>query len=175
MEIKTDLLDKKTVIGLFIDMEKAFNSVWKKGLIVKLNKLNIKGKILKLIDSFLTSGMVKLIINGHKGDLRECEAYGLPQGSALAPMMFKVYHLDMFDDVKDNDEITVYKFADDGTAKIASETTNQCLLAFDRVILSIEKWTSLWRMIINCGENKTEVMCFETAEKNDVIPNEVKK
>ena len=173
LEIKTDLLDKKTVIGLFVDMEKAFNSVWKKGLIVKLNKLNIKGKILKLIDSFLTSGMVKLIINGHKGDLRECEAYGLPQGSALAPMMFKVYLLDMFDDVKDNKEITVYKFADDGTAKIASETTNQCLLAFDRVILSIEKWTSLWRMIINCGKNKTEFVCFGTAEKNDVIPVEV--
>ena len=173
MEIKTDLLDRKTVIGLFVDMEKAFNSVWKKALIVKLANLKIKGKTLKLIDSFLTCGMVKLVINGHKGNLRECEAYGLPQGSALSPILFKLYLMDILDDVKDNQEITVYKFADDGTIKIANETTNQCKLAFDRVILSLEKWSRQWRMVINCGKNKTEFVCFGMADKDDDIPDAV--
>ena len=65
LEIKTDLLDMKTVIGLFVDMEKAFDSVWKKGLIVKLARLNIKGKVLKLINNFLTSRMVKLNVDGY--------------------------------------------------------------------------------------------------------------
>ena len=72
LEIKTDLLDMKTVIGLFVDMEKAFDSVWKKGLIVKLAKLNIKGKVLKLINHFLTSRIVRLNVNGFKGEEREC-------------------------------------------------------------------------------------------------------
>ena len=49
------------------------------------------GKLLNLIDSFLTSTIVTLNINGHKGDKRACEAYGLPQGSALSPILFKIY------------------------------------------------------------------------------------
>ena len=173
LQIKTDLIDRLTVIGFFIDFEKAFNSIWKKGLIVKLDKLKIMGKILKLIDSFLTCCMVKLSINGHKGNLRHCEAYGLPQGSALSPILFKLYLMDLLDDMKDNGEVTVYKFADDGTIKIASETTNQCLVTVDTVIQSLEKWTRSWRMIINCGKNKTEYVCFGTAQKEDVIPEEL--
>ena len=116
--------------------------------------------------------MVKLSINGHKGNLRHCEAYGLPQGSALSPILFKLYLMDLLDDMKDNGEVTVYKFADDGTIKIASETTNQCLVTVDTVIQSLEKWTHSWRMIINCGKNKTEYVCFGTAQK-DVIPEEL--
>ena len=64
LEIKSDLMDNKTVIGFFVDMEKAFDSVWKKGLIVKLWKLKIRGKVLRLINSFLTCRIVKLNING---------------------------------------------------------------------------------------------------------------
>ena len=36
LEIKADLALNKTVIALFADMEKAFDSAWKKGLIVKM-------------------------------------------------------------------------------------------------------------------------------------------
>ena len=80
LEIKSDLLNKNTVIGLFIDMEKAFDSVWKKGLIVKLHSMNIRGKVLNLINDFLTSRVVKLNVNTYKGEEKECAEYGLPQG-----------------------------------------------------------------------------------------------
>ena len=174
LEIKTDLLDKKTVVGLFVDMEKAFDSVWKKGLIVKLAKLKIKGKLLHLIDSFLTSRMVKLNINGYQGDERECEAYGLPQGSALSPVLFKIYIMDILDDVSESPEIAIYKFADDGTIKISCETTQQCLTGLNSVISSLNRWTGRWRMVINCNKNKTEYICFGTAEKNAEIPESIK-
>ena len=88
LEIKTDLMDKKTVVALFADMEKAFDSVWKAGLIVKLHKLGIKGKVLQLIDNFLITRTVRLIVNGTKGQTKDCEAYCLPQGAALSPILF---------------------------------------------------------------------------------------
>ena len=58
---------KKTVIGLFIDFEKAFDSVWKKGLMVKLFNKGTQGNFLKLIISFLTSQTVNLKVNSHTG------------------------------------------------------------------------------------------------------------
>ena len=173
LEIKSDLFDQKTVIGLFVDMEKAFDSVWKRGLIVKLSKLNIKGKVLHLIDNFLKSRVVKLNINGQQGEERDCEGYGLPQGSALSPVLFKIYVMDILDDLGEDEEINIYKFADDGTIKISSETTDQCLTGLNRVILSLNRWTEKWRMIINCNKNKTEYICFGTAERNADIPESI--
>lgn len=173
LEIKTDLLDMKTVIGLFVDMEKAFDSVWKKGLIVKLGKLKIKGKVLKLINNFLTSRMVKLNVNGYKGEERDCEEYGLPQGSALSPVLFKIYVMDILDELKENSDISLFKFADDGTIKISSESTEKCVQELNKVISSLEQWTRKWRMIINCNKNKTEYLCFGTAENNADIPNSI--
>ena len=173
MEINTDILDGKTVIGLFMDLEKAFDSVWKKGLIVKLAKLNIKGNILKLIDSFLTTRTVILNINGNKGEERNCEEYGLPQGSALSPLLFKIYMMDILEDLEDEEEIELYKFADDGTIKIASESTELCKQTLDKVINSLSKWTKSNRMIINCNPNKTEFICFNTAENDANIPDSI--
>ena len=68
-EIKNDLKNH-TVMTLFIDLEKAFDSIWKKGLITKLFKLNFTGKVLGLIDNFLDTRKVKLNVNGIIGETR---------------------------------------------------------------------------------------------------------
>ena len=94
LEIKTDLGEHKTVVALFADMEKAFDSVWKRGLIVKMAKLKIQGKVIRLIDDFLQSRIVQLNINELEGERKPTEEYGLPQGSA--PYCKKVRHFRRF-------------------------------------------------------------------------------
>ena len=170
LEIKSDILNKKTVIGLFIDMEKAFDSVWKKGLIIKLHKLNIRGKVLTLIDNFLTSRVVKLNVNGYKGEEKECADYGLPQGSALSPILFKVYLMDFLNETQNNPDISLLKFADDATVKVSSRSTNICNQQISNVLTQLHLWCKKWRMVINCSKDKTEYVCFGLAKKNDLIP-----
>ena len=93
--IKGDISRKLTVLCLFIDFEKAFDSVWKKGLIVKLWRCGVHGCYLQTIDSFLMSRCVSLLLNGYVGPLRKCLDFGLPQGSVLSPILFKFYLHDM--------------------------------------------------------------------------------
>ena len=50
--IKVDKENYLTVLCLFIDFEKAFDSVWKKGMITKLHNLGIKGNIRKRLHLF---------------------------------------------------------------------------------------------------------------------------
>ena len=71
---------KLNCIILFIDFEKAFDSVYIPLLIVKLKKFGIDGPILKLINTFLTKRNVKLNVNKNVGHKRKCSLYGLPQG-----------------------------------------------------------------------------------------------
>ena len=67
------------MLCLFLDFEKAFDSVWKKGLVVKLWDVGVHGCFLGLIDSFLFNKQVQLLINGFLGPIRACLDVGLPQ------------------------------------------------------------------------------------------------
>ena len=169
--IKADIEKKLSILCLFIDFEKAFDSVWKRGLIHKLFKIGVKGNILMMLDNFLFSRKVALKINGVLRPNRMCMDYGLPQGSALSPILFKIFLLDIAEELTENPDIEVYKFADDGTIKVRSRTTENCLITMEEVLGRLKEWTRKWRMIINCQPNKTEMMCFGKAEgKDTVIP-----
>ena len=173
LEIKSDLTENKTVIALFADMEKAFDSVWKRGLIVKLTNLKIKGKITQLIDDFLQSRIVQLNVNGFAGSPKDTEEYGLPQGSALSPVLFKIYMMDILEDMKYNEAISILKFADDGTIKVKGNSNQECLEVLELVTTSLYQWSRRWRMIINCDPNKTEYICFGNQPGGTPIPDTI--
>ena len=71
--IRSSLKKKYTIICFFfIDFEKAFDSVWKKGLMKKLSDAGVQGGIWKLINSFLFSRKVRLVFNNFTGMIRAC-------------------------------------------------------------------------------------------------------
>jgi hypothetical protein len=164
-----------SILCLFVDFEKAFDSVWKKGLLIKLNQLGITGNVANLINSFLFTRKVKLNINGKVGNERQCAEYGLPQGSALSPVLFKIYLQDFLSELTDRPEISLMKFADDGTLKISTENSQTCVQILNEVLECLQQWTRKWRMKVNCDKNKTEVICFNTNEGDiNLIPHSFK-
>ena len=169
--LKADLGKKLTVICVFVDFEKVFDSVWKRGLIVKLYKAGVEGKMLAILNSFLMNRMVQLNVNGFVGVLRKCLEIGLPQGPALSPILFKFFLHDLCSALAQRN-IKLYKFADDGSFKAAGETTQICLSTLLVIMNSLKKWCACWRMLINCLPNKTEIVCFGTAEGDrSLIPD----
>ena len=171
MGIKSDLQKKLTSICLFIDFEKAFDSVWKKGLIVKLHKLGIKGKILHLLNDFLMSRKITININGVVGNIRDGLDVGLPQGSALSPILFRIFVLDLAAELCNKSDISIMKFADDGTVKVTGKSTASCLESMKYTLKTVNAWTMKWRMVINCQPDKTEIIGFSTAEEDrSLIP-----
>ena len=173
--IKSDIQKKLTTICIFIDFEKAFDSIWKAGLIVKLHQLGITGNFLRLINDFLVNRKVTINVNGVIGPVRQSSDVGLPQGSALSPILFRIYLLDILQDLDNNNSIELFKFADDGTIKVTGYSSPECLQNLNKVIKSVENWVKKNRMIINCQPDKTEIMCFSTAEGNkSMIPKTFK-
>ena len=102
--------------------------------------------------------------------------FGLPQGSALSPMLFKFYINDLMDfknlyNQQEGPSIHTLKFADDATILILSEDASSGVSSFRTVCLNLDNWCSKWKMIINCNTNKTEYMVFSTTEKDQgLIP-----
>ena len=54
----------KDIRIVYLDISKAFDRVWHKGLLFKLNKFGIGGKLLKWFSDYLSNRYQRVIING---------------------------------------------------------------------------------------------------------------
>ena len=89
--IKKFLDQKKKVAGIFIDLEKAFDTVNHSILCDKLNYYGFRGKINDLIKSFLSDRKQYVSLNGCDSPRLEYSC-GMPQGSTLGPAPLSLIH-----------------------------------------------------------------------------------
>jgi hypothetical protein len=69
---------------------KAFDKVWHKGLIHKMNCYEIKGNLLKWFEHYLYCRHQK-VVNRDSSSSYVSVSAGVPQGSVLASLLFLVY------------------------------------------------------------------------------------
>jgi len=170
---------KLTAMILLIDLQKAFDSVWIPGLIVKLYSFGITGNILRLLNDFLISRKLSLKVNQKIGELRNCSQIGLPQGSVLSPLLFIIYVTDMLSHIQTSrygtTEALAFKFADDGTVSVTGKTMADCHNTMQLICNTLITWCNKWRLIINCSRNKTEVIQIQNEKSLNIsdptIPN----
>ena len=151
---------KLTTFLLCVDFSKAFDSIWVKGLVVKLEKYLIQGKILRVIHNFLHARKVRLKINSHLGYARLCGQFGLPQGSILSPLLFILYVSDMLSRDQLPSEChsnsNLFKYADDGSVAVSHINPIYAHLIMQKMCQYLYVWCSKWKLIPNCDINKTE-------------------
>ena len=95
--------------GVFIDLEKAFDTVNHKILLKKLEFYGIRGKSNQWFASYLSNRQQCVKLDGKKSSLLDISC-GVPQGSILGPLLFLIYINDMKNSVKHS---ILHHFADD--------------------------------------------------------------
>lgn len=153
--------ESKATLATFIDMEKAFDSVWRDGLLVKLFDKGINGKIWEWIYDFLKDRKASCLLHTKHSESFETNI-GLPQGSVLSPLLFNVFLCDIYDQVTSEK----VKFADDGTIWSTGYDPEELAKTASRGLDSIAAWTHKWRMKIHAL--KTESCLFT---KDEYLPD----
>ena len=75
---------------IFLDIKKAFDKVWHKGILHKLLMCGIDGYLLEWYKSYLSERVQRVVINGQYSDWAHMDA-GVPKGSVLGPLLFIIY------------------------------------------------------------------------------------
>jgi hypothetical protein len=77
------------LIGIFLDIEKAYDMLWHEKLLSRMGDLGISNKMYNLVKSFLADR--RLIVRvGSKTSREHKLENGVPQGSVLSPLLFLI-------------------------------------------------------------------------------------
>ena len=77
------------MVAVFFDLEKAFDTTWKYGILRDLHKMGLRGYLPQFIENFLKNRSFQVKVGSCLSDPQSQED-GVPQGSVLSPLLFEI-------------------------------------------------------------------------------------
>ena len=91
-----------------LDIAKAFDRLWHRGLLAKLRMFGLHHTLIKWIGSFFYDRSIAVRVDGFLSNLHSINA-GVPQGSVISPVLFILF----INDLLTSTSSIIYSFADD--------------------------------------------------------------
>lgn len=140
--------ETKAVDIIYLDFQKAFDTVPHKRLISKVKAHGIAGNTLNWLTDWLSDRQQRVVINGKESTWHNVNS-GVPQGSVLGPVLFIIY----INDIDERISCKISKFADD--TKITSKVTS--VSQWQKLQCDLDKltsWAETWQMKFNIEKCK---------------------
>lgn len=161
--IRQNKRSKKSTGVIALDISKAFDSVWHAGLILKLKRLGFAPHVQRLIASFCSSRSFTVRVGTALSESSTIPA-GVPQGSALSPMLYNIYTAD----VPRPKEARLLTYADD-TAFVASGKQHRVITRrLEEAMAHINNYLSTWHISTNVA--KTQYIFIPPDRKRRRLP-----
>lgn len=154
-----DSNEKKITIGVFCDLQKAFDCCSHRILLIKLSKLGIKGKELKWFENYLSCRQQFVKVNEGKSNMK-IVTKGVPQGSILGPLLFLIY----INDLASCTSLYTLLFADDTSFLISGKNMDEVIRLLNIELKKISYWFRTNELCLHPG--KTKFMIFNKNESN---------
>ena len=152
--ISSAIYGQSCCAGVFIDLQKAFDTVDHDLLVEKLNVYGIRGVANKWLQNYLTNRKQYVVIDDRSSDLLDMTC-GVPQYSVLGPIMFIVYINDI---CNVSDVVECVLFADDTNIFCSERNLTDLQLTLNRELGKIVVWFSVIKLSLNLS--KTNYILF---------------
>ena len=162
-QIRFSIDNNQMTCGIFVDLSKAFDTVNHQILLNKLEHYGIRGKALKLFESYLTGRKQYVQINDNKSQTRSISC-GVPQGSVLGPLLFLIF----INDLPNCSPLGNFRiFADDTNAFFHCNNIDELISTGKLIMSALNTWFSANKMTLNT--DKSTFTIFKSSRK--IIPN----
>ena len=158
--VRTTLDNKRLGCGIFIDLQKAFETVNHRILLSKFEHYGIRGCALEWFRSYQPDRKQYVSVNGSNSNLLSITC-GVPQGSVLGPLLFLIYINDLPNASK---KLTFYLFADDTNIYYESKDLFNLIKIVNKELRLAKKWLDANKLSLNI--DKTNYIIFHSSSLN---------
>jgi ribonuclease HI len=161
-EIEDAFQDKKLVLAAWIDLRKAFDKVWKEGLLKKLRNCRINSRMYKWVKAYLHNRRARVQLDGRKSK-KVLLRHGVPQGGVLSPTLFLVYINDLVAELPHGIKVAMY--ADDLVIWCTEEYATVATKQIQRAIDALTLWANRWCVSINTDKCSKTLFTLSPKQK----------
>ncbi len=136
IELVSNFENNNTMIAVFLDLSKAFDTIDHNILLHKLEYYGVRGIALDWFISYLKDRKQYTEINGVTSKMKSINC-GVPQGSVLEPLLFLIYINDMPISLKSALSIT---FADDSTVYYSNKKLSKLFETVNQDLGELSEW-----------------------------------
>jgi hypothetical protein len=151
----------------FVDLEKAYDNVWRDGLWCKLRRVGVRGKVLRVLQQLYTDVESRFVVDGRYVTPWVPMRKGVRQGCVLSPLLFNIYIDDVLREVDRDGGGIVVRLADSASGHAAWSLeqlgyaddlvlVGGSMVSLQRKVSTLDGWCRRWRMALNI--TKTKVM-----------------
>jgi hypothetical protein len=167
--VSHNLDDGDKCVGVFMDLAKAFDTVPHDGLLRKLHRVGVRGKLNEWFESYISER--KQVIRYDKVRSDELTiTHGVPQGSILGPVLFLVYINDLCNKHLNKGDIVT--FADDTALLFHGRTWEEVVQNSQEGFNTVAEWLRLNKLTLNA--EKTNYVCFTINKRTKPSPGSIK-
>ena len=87
--IRDAFIKKEHVVAVFFDLEKAYDTTWRYGILKDIHKLGLRGRLPTFIENFLADRAMQVRVGSSLSDYYDQEQ-GVPQGGVLSTTLFSI-------------------------------------------------------------------------------------
>ena len=151
--------EEKHTSAVFVDLQQAYDRVWRGGLLQKMRSIGINSNLYNWIKSFLTDRLIQTRYNTSLSS-KATQEEGLPQGSSLSCTLFLIFLNDVSDVLKCEKAL----FADDLVFWHTGKSTIISQRRLQEDLTNLEAYCDFWKLRVNT--TKTVYTIFTRSHKN---------
>jgi ribonuclease HI len=166
--------NKGFTVAAFLDFERAYDLLWKPGLMSKVKKLGINGNMFSFINSFIEDRTFQVKVGNDLSE-NKIQENGTPQGSILSPLLFLI----MINDIEiGGNGVDLSLFADDSATYKSGKNLNKLIKDVQNSLDHISSWADKWGIKISAtksiGVIFTNKRKYEVSKKLNINGRELK-
>ena len=163
--IREAFLRKEHAVSVFFDLESAYDTTWKYGIMSDLHEFGIRGKMAYFISAFMDERQFRVRVGTTTSDLHEQEM-GVPQGSIISVTLFSIKINSIIKAVHPGIECALY--VDDFVICFRSKHMHTIERQLQQVLDKLEVWSN--QNGFKFSKSKTKCMHFSQLRKDRTDP-----